>query len=108
MYSVLFELVPPIIRLTQKIPFRQAAKRQNSSEIRVSVLSPQMSNMTIDASAKPQIFAKKQRFIDNFLPISDSMAVFKVYQSGADLVISFQKMFFCEVDRSDPLKTRHI
>jgi len=48
---------------TAKItPFSRVVKYQNASKNRVTKMSPQMSNLTIDGSIKPQIFAEKQIF----------------------------------------------
>jgi hypothetical protein len=43
-------------------PFSRAVKYQNSSKIRDTKMSPQMSNLMIDGISKPQIFAEKQEF----------------------------------------------
>ena len=40
-------------------PFLRVIKCQNSSKIRVTKMSPQMSNLMIDGSTKRQIFAEK-------------------------------------------------
>jgi len=49
--------------VAQKAPFPRATKRQKSSKICVSKMIPQMSNLTIDESTKPQIFAEKMNII---------------------------------------------
>ena len=48
------------------IPFSWAANCQNSSKIRVTILTPQISKLMSDGSTKPQIFAKKQMFYEIF------------------------------------------
>ncbi len=40
-------------------------------QIRVSRMSPQMSNLMSDGSTKPQILAKKLIFFENFSQFSD-------------------------------------
>ena len=54
------------IRRTQKAPCPRASKRQNSSKIRVSEMSPQMSFLMNYEAAKHHILAEKYIFHDNF------------------------------------------
>ena len=60
-----------------------------------------MSNMTIDASAKPQIFAKKQIFLDNFLSISDSMDVAKDNVAGVWNNYLKDHQFLCKMSPNE-------
>jgi len=50
-------------------PFSRVVKRLNSSKILASRMSPQMSNLMIDGSTEPQIFAENMNIFRNFLTI---------------------------------------
>jgi len=54
---------PTIPSVAQKAPFSRAAKWQNSSKIRVTILTPQISKLMSNGSTKHQIFAQKQIFL---------------------------------------------
>jgi hypothetical protein len=81
----------------QKAPFPRAAKRQNSSKIRVTKMSPQILILPRSTTNEHQFFAEKQVFFENFQQSCLTKKKFLTVQYELCRIIDVVELKLCSV-----------